>query len=520
MRFSLYRWFQRAAVDTAANGKRGYIMQLKRIASFAIGALLLGALSACSGADTSAAPAVSKGTEQMIATAAQPATATAGQTLRESLGVPMHVDETPLQTKNNKFSVEISADVTVPVTDHLSIYRVSAAEFSQDMVERMFTKFCGDTAMYDYGNLFRTKKTIQDRIDSMQNDLDMNDSPDGLGDDAWRADYEAEIAKLKAELLTARDDLGDPIVSARLVNKETSDNGTEEVFEAVNAPKAPWNREFHVGNNVKYPAGAETSDSSDEYAAILRSEASIHYNDTSRVSSEQYKLRDVTAQPQISELATTPKEAMDQVSALLKALEIENMHPFRVCLTSDSATGDTGRYAYYVEARRTVGGVEVQSPFNRSYIGSFDGGKEWAYETLEVRLDDGGLLGFSWVSPLSVGDPEVERANLLPFSSILTVAKNMLAVVNEPLESDLETYSACTLTIDHITLSLQRISDANSIESGLLIPVWNFYGQERYQLSGGTEVQRAENEPVGLRAEPYLSINAIDGSVISKTQGF
>ena len=495
-------------------------MHHKKICVFAIGALLLGALSACAGTNASAAPAVSKGTEQMIATAAQPPAETAGQTLRESLDVPQHVEETSLPTQGKKFSVEISADVTVPVTDHLSIYRVSAAEFSQDMVERAFIKFCGDTAMYDYGNLFKTRQTIQDRIDSMQNDLDNNDSPDGPGDDAWRADYAAEIAKLKAELLTARDDLGDPIVSARLVNQETSDNGTQDVFNAVNAPQAPWNREFHVRNNVRYTAGEQASSTSGESTIPLRSEAGIYYYDTSRVSAEQYKLRDVTAQAQIAELKTTPKEAMDRVSALFETLNIENMRPFRVYLTSDSDTGDTGHYAYYVEARRTVGGVEVQSPFNRSYIGSFDGGKEWAYETLEVQLDDGGLLGFSWVSPLTVGETEVERANLLPFSSILTVAKNMLGVVNEPLEADLETYSACTLTIDHITLSLQRISDANSIESGLLIPVWNFYGQEHYQLSGGTEVQRASNEPVGLREEPYLSVNAIDGSVISKAQGF
>ncbi len=495
-------------------------MLKKRMFPLAACALLVSALCACAGAKPSVVPTVSKSTEQMIATAAQPPAETESQTLRESLGVPEHVKETPLQTKNNKFSVEISADVTVPVTDHLSIYHVSADEFSPEFIQRAFACFCGDTSMYDYGNLFRTKRTIQDEIDAMQNDLDMNDSPDGPGDDAWRAEYEAAIAKLKAELPTARNDLGDPITSVRLVNKETSDNGKQDVFEAVNAPKAPWNREFYVRNNIKYPAGAQASGTSGETAIPLRSEASFYYYDTSRVSVAQYKLRDVTNQPQIPELDMTPTQAMGRVSALLETLNIENMHPFRVYLTSDSDTGDTGHYAYYVEARRTVGGVEVQSPFSRSYIGSFDGGKEWAYETLEVQLDDGGLLGFSWVSPLTVGEIEVERTNLLPFSSILTVAKNMLGVVNEPLEADLETYSACTLTIDHITLSLQRISDANSIESGLLIPVWNFYGQEHYQLSGGTEVQRASNEPVGLREEPYLSVNAIDGSVISKTQGF
>ncbi len=495
-------------------------MLKKTIVPLAVCALLVGALLSCKGVGQTPGLPVSKDTAQMIATAELPPAATAGQTLRESLGVPERVEETTQETQSKKFSVEISADVTVPVTDHLSIYRVAAAEFSQEMVARAFTCFCGDTAMYDYGNLFQTRETLQDRIDSMQNDLDMNDSPDNTGDDAWRADYAAEIAELKVKLLTARDDLGDPITAAQLTQQDTSDGGTQAVFSAVNAPLPPWTKEFYARNNAYYPASAAQTSTSDNKAVTLRSEASIHYYDSSRVAVMLYKLRDVTQEAQISELEMTPKEALSRVAELLKTLGIEDMRPVRVYLASDAEAADAGHYAYYVEARRSVYGVEVQSPFNRSYIGSLDGGMEWAYETLEVQLDDGGLLGFQWVSPLTVGEVVVERANLLPFSSILTVAKSMLAVVNEPLESDLEAYSACTIVIDHITLSLQRVSDANSIESGLLIPVWNFYGQEQYQLSGGTEVQRASSEPVALRPEPYLSINAIDGSIISKTQGF
>lgn len=496
----------------------GYGMLKRTIASLAVCALLAGALSACGVASESAAPLVSKDTEQMIATAAQPPVSTAEQTLQESLGVPDRVEETALPTQSEKFTVQISADVTVPATDHLSIYRVSAAEFSQDMVERAYDYFCGDTAMYDYSNLFRTKRDLQDRIDSMQNDLDNNDSPDGTDDDAWRADYQAEIAKLKIDLLTARDDLGDPVSSARLSKTTVSDGGTQEKFEAVNAPEQPWTKQFYARNNISYPTAA--SEAGGETTAILRSEASLSYFDSSRVAVGLYRLRDVTGEARISELDTTPQEALDRVAALFETLEIANMRPFRVYLASDSEAADAGHYAYFVEARRTVGGVEIQSPFNRSYFGSIDSGKEWAYETLEVRLDDGGFLGFSWVSPLSVGDTEVERASLLPFSSILTVAKSLLGVVNEPLESDLETYSAYTIVIDHITLSLQRIPDANSVETGLLVPVWSFYGQEHYFLSGGTEVQRTVSEPVDLREEPYLSVNAIDGSVVSKTQGF
>lgn len=493
-------------------------MQHKRIYAFAIGALLFGTLSACAGANTSAAPAVSKGTEQMIATAAQPA-ATAGQTLRESLGAPATVEETSLPTKLDKFSISISADVSVPDTDHLSVYRVSAAEFSREFISKAFNSLCAGQTMYDFSNLTNTKEQVQGRIDSMQRDLDQNDSPNGSNDtdDSWRAEYETELAALKAQLPSAPEDLGTPIRSTQFSQQDAADGGVYEAFLAVNAPKYPFTVELFAWNNVKQTNGEEKDDS----AFAQRSEATFSYHDTRRVSSALLRRRDVTNEPQINELEKTPVQAKEQAASLLKTLGITDMEPFRVTVSQEFTEGKrAGQFAYYVEFRRVVNGVEVQSPFTRTYVGSLDGGQEWAYETLGVSLDDEGILGMSWLSPLAVGATEVERATLLPFESILTVARNMLGVVNEPHEGDLNSYSAYKIEIDHITLSLQRISDVDSVQNGLLIPVWNFYGTQHYLLPDGTEQQRNEDDPVDAVDEAFLSVNAIDGSVVSKTQGF
>ncbi|MEA4870903.1 MAG: DUF6034 family protein [Christensenella sp.] len=483
-------------------------------------ALLGGMLSACGGAYTPGGQNVSRDTEQMIATAALPAGTAEGRTLRGALGVPERVEET-LPTRMEKFSIQIAADVSVPDTDHLSVYRVSAAEFSEDFVAKAFDYLCKGETMYDYSNLFKTKDWIQGQINSMQRDLDMNDSPDDpSGGDAWRADYEAEIAELKLELANARDDLGDPLTEAKLSMEETAGNGKQEKFEAVNTPNMPCTVEFYVRNNVNDPTDEVRYIERTNTTVAPRSEAGLYYNDHRRVGSEWYQLRDVTNEASIAELKTTPQEALEQVAAILKTLGMEQMNPLRVVLAGDAAGADAKNYIYGVEVCRVVDGVEVRSPYSRTYVGGLDGGYEWAYETFEVLLDDEGIIGLNWTSPLTVGSVEVERANLLPFASILTVAKNMLGVVNEPLETDLKEYQSVSIKIDHITLSLQRIPNADSIQDGLLVPVWNFYGQEHFILSDGQEENRGNDLAVSLRQEPYLSINAIDGSVINKTLGY
>lgn len=482
--------------------------------------LLGGMLSACAKAEALTAPNVSKDTEQMIATAALPTGMASGQTLRETLGAPERVEET-LSTQMDKFSIEIAADVSVPITDHLSVYRVNAAEFSEVFVAKAFDYLCKGETMYDYSNLFKTKDQIQGQIDSMQRDLDMNDSPDGPnGGDAWRMDYQAKIASLMTELLAAREDLGDPISKVQFTQQETTGNGKQESFQVVNTPLMPCTIQFFVTNNVAYPTNEVQYIAESDTTVAPRSEAGFYYYDTRRVGSELYKLLDVTNEASVAELKMTPQEARDRVAELFHTLGMDNMKPIRVILTSDSQEVNTRHYTYCVEARRVVDGVEVQSPFRRTYVGSIDDGHEWAYETLEVQLDDEGITSMNWLSPLTVGAVEVARANLLPFSSILAVAENMLCVANEPLESDLGDYDTYSVQIDQITLSLQRIPSANSVDDGVLIPVWNFYGQESYILSGGMEVRRLTNESIGLSNEPYLSINAIDGSVINKTLGY
>ena len=73
-----------------------------------------------------------------------------------------------------------------------------------------------------------------------------------------------------------------------------------------------------------------------------------------------------------------------------------------------------------------------------------------------------------------------------------------------------------------ITLSLQRISERDNMNYGLLTPVWNFWGTQLYHYEDGSMLwwNNMDSALGPCSAYPLLSINAVDGSVIDPMQGY
>jgi hypothetical protein len=69
--------------------------------------------------------------------------------------------------------------------------------------------------------------------------------------------------------------------------------------------------------------------------------------------------------------------------------------------------------------------------------------------------------------------------------------------------------------INRVTLSLHRIIEQDSNESGLLVPAWNFYGKQTIDPMDGSPTGAFDK-----LGESFLTINAIDGSVIDTFKGY
>ena len=74
------------------------------------------------------------------------------------------------------------------------------------------------------------------------------------------------------------------------------------------------------------------------------------------------------------------------------------------------------------------------------------------------------------------------------------------------------------IEISRVTLTLQRVMEKNTFDSGLLVPVWNFWGT--VTETRVNKKTRATYEDFSDDRYPRISINAIDGSVIDPMTGY
>jgi hypothetical protein len=255
----------------------------------------------------------------------------------------------------------------------------------------------------------------------------------------------------------------------------------------------------------------------------------------------------VISDPEVlAKLRTTPAEAKALVEQTLAAAGIDNMAVVAMYLTDDENLGNIDglispaeHYAYELYLCRTVNGVPV------SYIRGTSGGVsgmedameeaikngestddpdysaicEWAYETINVTVSDDGIISFDWTSPLDIGETLVQSAALMPFADIAAKFEQQMQIEWEALANEAH-FTSISFSVDRVVLEYQRVAEQNSIESGLLVPVWNFYGVCTAQTSDGNEITGAFQSGDGLYQFPLMSVNAIDGSVINISQGY
>ena len=142
---------------------------------------------------------------------------------------------------------------------------------------------------------------------------------------------------------------------------------------------------------------------------------------------------------------------------------------------------------------------------------------EWEYERIQIMMNDQGIITLSWYSPLNIGETVVENSALLSFDRITAAFEQRMRDKYEPQAKE-EHIASMDFKVDRVALELQRIAEQDSLETGLLVPVWNFYGTETdgYNDQGNaTTNENGFNEP-----RPILSVNAINASVIDNDIGY
>lgn len=180
-------------------------------------------------------------------------------------------------------------------------------------------------------------------------------------------------------------------------------------------------------------------------------------------------------------------------------------------MEGDTASGKMPYARYYIlQYRRQIDGVTLSQSSGGKFADGWSEGGEynkqfWPGELIEFRINDSGIVGFDYHAPLEITETVVEGATLKTFAQVKETFEQMI-----PVTLANENYSQVA-DIERVRLSYSRISEKDSFDTGLVVPVWSFEGKVS-----------AFDEKNGrlISCGPLLAVNAIDNSIINSELGY
>lgn len=466
-----------------------------------------------------------KDQSEMLEQAMQPIPAEQlSKPIRERLNVPERL--TYSYHKGN-LTIDGDAEIVVPKGE-LPIVRVFPSEFDQSTVTDLWNVLIGDMPMTSIVDE-RTKAEIAEKIEWLLSVIDSGDATK----EGFASEEEAKQAlkALQKQYREAPDiTTGDPMDGTLLKGTMLDENGRELASHTYLSAESKetgyrfwvsnsWNNKEILVRKVYDDFGREIGTST-RTVARNASFAFIKNNEPQApcyIWGSELRFSDPRPEQMKGSVTITPQQAKVFADAFLEAAKLsDRFSAQRIFLISDY---DAVEFAYRIVCARMVNGVPVLMNGNaKESIYASDDDEEyvesWAYEEFLVDVNDSGVYCVQLNAPLAFGDTVAQETNLLPFSEIQNVMKKMLPVMYETEAKNYYDESMWIFEkhINRVELGLWRVREQNSIERGLLIPVWAFYANttEHDKLTGYTYETYL----------PILLINAIDGSIINPQKGY
>lgn len=462
---------------------------------------------------------IQKDMEQMIEKAQQtPENAVLSMTLREQYGIPDTLSFTDTGAEG-KLVITVDALVSAPDVSAMPIVRVAARDFTQEEVSLFYTEFCGDTAMYTYTDT-RTKAEIETLILNAKQEIPILEASVDPDDTALAQYYtDAYIPSLEEMYADApvehANELSDGMLDIMEINGPDGKLiGTYRGLDVCENPGSGFAKasgaRFIVRNNSDLHESVIFEANPEGYAGMPKVTGAVmaYFAQGNKYSALETVLPDNAE----ARVGLTKEGAERMVSVFLEKKAL----PFAISSVGfiESYPDASAPCCYAIHCNRRVSGVDCAAIKGASYLGDSAMTESWAYEAMSFLVDADGIAGMQWSSPLDIKEVSVEDSALLPFEEIDGIFEKMMRICYEP-EAREDIYEQLHYNISSVRLELVRVIEQNSIEYGLLVPAWRFYGRlEKTYAEGVVPDGDPECE------ECILTINAIDGSVIDLDKGY
>ena len=474
---------------------------------------------------------VGKSLENMVKKATQPDHGTSTQSQEMSLAEKLGVQQTyktDLADANGKVSIHVDADVQIPNVSGVSVQRVERGKFTQAQVDTLVARLMGGDIFS--GDAYKpTKSEIQQQIveiEAARQGTPSNDVKQGIKSTARMLD--AKLAELKGMLDTAPDTKTKAPLDGKLQPMTMdADGATGEKLYALAETAQGDHKSLHIYN---YETGnANIIRYTSEKNSFSQDMGYFTTEDAAKKAEAQGYSGYITSDElaQIPKVTLSEDDAKAKAEALIAALGVGNM----ACYSADimyggsyDRTPDQTKYAnprksvWFLRYERSVSGVTATyTPWDCIKVEDEAQTEPWPYESMTFAIDDSGIVGFEWMSPYLVTDTVTKNSNLISFKDVTEVFGTMSLAVNawDGLAAGNPNLKSIEITVDHIKFGLSRITEENKRDSGLLVPVWDFFGTMTYVNETDGKTKRFDDSGI-----PILTVNAIDGSIINRSLGY
>lgn len=199
-----------------------------------------------------------------------------------------------------------------------------------------------------------------------------------------------------------------------------------------------------------------------------------------------------------------------------------------------------------------IGGTLPQADVEQTQNSGGDYTETHPYERILMAIDDTGILELQWLSPDTVGQTVSANAETLPFSTVMETFQKQFFIHNalknksnaKPGEVGSETgesveayakrmrgygiynsdtigygesVKTCTYHIDRIVLGLTRIAVKDKPGEFMIVPAYDFFGSFQVEYTAESGYQGFTSIDPNTS---FLTINAIDGSIINRDYGY
>ena len=403
-----------------------------------------------------------------------------------------------------RMQVEVKADVIIPAADGFRLKTVTSRIFTQEDYDTVNRVLLQGGSLWDRvvdendpAHGF-TRAEIEERIAILKEEKESGESyVDQYGDGK---DYDKKIAEFEAMLEAAPE--------------------TAQIRDIEPIVRFEVNAAENGNPDANMLSGYVTMDGKDYFTVL---DNNIHPNWRWISFSTEYTGKGSNYLPGLTDGETqgkldTPPAEIEQKAA--EAMEQMGLTEFKSCGGEyfTSFTEEKGKmvplaYAYGIHFTRVIDGIPVTYTNNDGT--TVEGNNaSWPYEHISLAYDDEGLVSFRWTDPYTVTDMSDEYVFLMPFEEIQQIFREM---IQKKYSDFAQAGIDMKFQVEEIRLGYMRVMEKGNPTEGTMVPVWDFLGTRTMNHTNSDEPY---TETFGGPCESFLTINAMDGTVIDRDLGY